>query len=302
MSDTSSLRLKAMMGTYPKTKSLKDGTVQVEGAALEFLPIDDAVKGFKQVVREADFGVAELALSTFLQARSIGKPYVLLPFVMNGKFHHASLLRLAGNEFGADQLHGRRVAMRSYSQTTPTWVRGFLTDDFGVKLDQVQWLVQGGGHVPDCVDPAWVSRMSAERDLFDALHAGEVDAILFGGKRDPDPRIATVLPDPAAAAAAWGERHHAVPINHMVAVHESLARERPDLIRGLYEALIKSRRQAEGEFVATGKPDPQPYGFDNVRAALDIGVRYAYEQALVPKLLSPDEIYGPVLSALADVA
>jgi len=295
------IRLKTMLGTYPKTQALKSGAVGVDGAALDFLPIDDAVKGFKQVVREADFGVAELALSTFLQARSIGKPYVLLPFVMNGKFHHASLLRRADNEFRADQLHGLRVAMRSYSQTTPTWVRGFLTDDFGIRLDGVRWLVQGGGHVAECSDPPWVARMDPDRDLFDALLAGAVDAILFGGKRPPDPRVATVLPDPAAAATDWSRRNQAVPINHMVAVHETLAQDRPELVRAIYAALLSSRSQTE-EAVAAGQLDPQPHGFDQVRAALQIGIRYAAEQALVPKLLSLDEIYGPVRSALAGMA
>jgi 4,5-dihydroxyphthalate decarboxylase len=301
MSVADATRLKAMLGTYPKTQSLKNGTVLFDGVALDFVPIDDAVNGFKQVVREADFGVAELALSTFLQARSIGKPYVLLPFVMNGKFHHASLLRRSDNEFGAHQLHGRRVAMRSYSQTTPTWVRGFLTDDFGIQLDQVHWRVQGGGHVAECADPPWVSRMDAERDLFEALYAGEVDAILFGGKRAPDPRVATVLPDPAAAANDWSRRNHAVPVNHMVAVHESLARDRPELVRAIYAALVRCRLQTEGP-VAAGELDPQPHGFDNVRAALEIGIRYAVEQALVPKQFSLDEIYGHVQSALAGIA
>ena len=78
-----------MLGTYPKTNGIKSGAIQVEGAELDIAPIDDAMQGFKAAVNELKFDVCELALSTFLQARSVGKPLLLLPYVMNGKFHHA---------------------------------------------------------------------------------------------------------------------------------------------------------------------------------------------------------------------
>jgi len=39
------LRLRTLMGTYPKTKPLKSGDLKVAGAELEFAPIDDAMKG-----------------------------------------------------------------------------------------------------------------------------------------------------------------------------------------------------------------------------------------------------------------
>ena len=67
-----------MMGTYPKTKALKSGTITVAGVDLDFAPIDDAIKGFKGIVTEQKFDLGELALSTFLQARSVNKPYVLI--------------------------------------------------------------------------------------------------------------------------------------------------------------------------------------------------------------------------------
>jgi 4,5-dihydroxyphthalate decarboxylase len=295
------IRLSTLLGTYPKTSALKTGTVKVEGAELDLAPIDDAMKGFKLAVRDLKFDVAELALSTFLQARSVGKPFLLLPFVMNGKFHHASLLRRTDNPFTASELHGRKVAMRAYSQTTPTWVRGFLMDDFGIEVEKVRWLVKEGGHVAECSDPAWVSRLEGEKDLFQALVDGDVDAILYGAKREGDDRVTTVIDDPAAAQREWNARYHAVPINHMVVIRRELADERPDIVRAVYNALIESRRAAEGE------PKPgalvlEPHGFAAVQPAVEIGVRYAVAQGLIPKAFTMDELYGSVRGALAGVA
>jgi 4,5-dihydroxyphthalate decarboxylase len=300
MSTQTKLRLSTLMGTYPKTRALKSGTVQVEGAELDFAPIDDAMKGFKGAVRELKYDVCELALSTFLQARSVNKPFLLLPFVMNGKFHHGSLLRRADDRFTARDLNGRKVAMRAYSQTTPTWVRGFLMDDFGVKVTEVRWLVKEDGHVAERADPPWVSRMEGNKDLFQALIDGDVDAILFGSKRDDDNRVATVIDDPDAAAEDWSARNNAVPINHMVTIRKELADARPDMVRAVYTALIESRRAAEGERKA-GVRDLQPYGFENVRLSLEISVRYAVEQGLIPKAFAANDLYGSVRNALADI-
>lgn len=301
MAAQATLRLQAMMGTYPKTQALKSGAIAPEGATLEFAPIDDAVKGFKGAVRELKYDVCELALSTFLQARSVGKPFLLLPYVMNGKFHHGSLLRRADNPITARDLHGRKVAMRSYSQTTPTWVRGFLMDDFGIEADKVNWLVKDDGHVAECKDPPWVARLNNDKDLIQTLVDGDVDAILFSAKPKDDNRVATVLDDPKAEAQAWGARNQAVPINHMVVIRRELADARPDIVRAVYRALVASRRAAEGE-PQPGATVLEPNGFANVQSALQIGIRYAVAQGLIPNAFTVDELYGSVRDALADIA
>jgi 4,5-dihydroxyphthalate decarboxylase len=301
MSLTPDLHLNILLGTYPKTQPLKSGSVKVAGAELEFAPIDEAMRGFKNAVRGLKYEVCELAMSTFLQARSVGKPFLLLPFVMNGKFHHGSLLRRTDNRFTARELNGRKVAMRSYSQTTPTWVRGFLMDDYGVKVEQVKWLARDEGHVAEVSDPPWVSRMEGSKDLMQALLDGDVDVILSSAKPEGEDRVVTVIEDPAAAAKEWAARNNAIPINHMVAIRRELADERPDIVRAVYAALIESRRVGE----ADRKPaaiDLQPYGFDKVQSSLEIGIRYAQQQGLIPKPFTTAELYGSVREALAGIA
>jgi 4,5-dihydroxyphthalate decarboxylase len=296
------IRLSVLLGTYPKTNGIKSGAIPIEGADLDIAPIDDAMQGFKPAVNELKFDVAELALSTFLQARSVGKPLLLLPYVMNGKFHHGSLLRRTDNVFQASDLNGKKVAMRSYSQTTPTWVRGFLMDDFGIKADQVKWLVKGSGHVAEAKDPPWVSRMEGDKDLVQALIDGDVDAILFSAKPKGEERVTTVLADPKSAAQDWSARNNgAVPINHMVTIRKELADSRPDIVRAVYKALVASRVAAEGEPQAGG-PVLEPHGFANVRTALEIGIRNAVAQGLIPKSFTTDELYGSVRESLAGIA
>ena len=295
------IRLSTLLGTYPKTAALKSGAVKVEGAELDIAPIDEAMQGFKAAMRDLKYDVCELALSTFLQARSVNKPFVLLPFVMNGKFHHGSVLRRADDPYSAYEMNGRRVAIRSWSQTTPTWVRGFLMDDFGMKIDQVKWMVQIDSHVAEVPDPAWVQRIPAGKNLLQALIDGEVDAVLSSQIPPGEKRVVTVLEDPKAAGLAWGDKYNAVPINHLVVMRRELADSRPDLVRAVYKALIASRLAAEPP-PKPGERVLQPYGFAGVQRALEIGSRYAVDQGLIPKAIPLDELYGSVRESLAGIA
>src|SRR5262245_59657431 len=130
MNDTRTA-LSIMLGSYKKTAPLKQGLVASDRLTLDFAPVDTAQQAFKDVVREQKYQVAELAIVTFLLAHDAGKPYLLLPFVMNGMFHHKSIVVRDEGPMQPKDLAGRAVAMRAYSQTTPTWVRGILSDEYG---------------------------------------------------------------------------------------------------------------------------------------------------------------------------
>ncbi|SIT47758.1 conserved hypothetical protein [Paraburkholderia ribeironis] len=298
MKGTDMTTLTAMMGSYKKTAPLKDGSVASPLLRLDFADVDTAQKAFKDVVRGLKFDVAELAVVTFLQAYEAGKPYVMLPFVMNGMFHHKSILCRADDDMRPQDLAGKTVAMRSYAQTTPTWVRGILSDEYGVQLDQVRSQSQEGAHVAEYQDPEWVTRIDSTLSLEDMLRAGQVDAIIAGGALSGDPGIRTLIPEPKEAAAAWHRRTHVVPINHVVTIRKEIAESRSDLVREVFRMLLESR-VAGGDLPAASGPDLQPVGFDALRPALETVIRYAFEQKLITRRYAPDELYGNVANILS---
>ncbi|KXU82687.1 hypothetical protein CI15_34850 [Paraburkholderia monticola] len=297
MKGTEMTTLTAMMGTYRKTAPLKDGSVASPNLRLDFADVDTAQKAFKDVVRGLKFDVAELAVVTFLQAYEAGKPYVMLPFVMNGMFHHKSILCRADDDLKPQDLAGKTIAMRSYPQTTPTWVRGILSDEYRVELDKVRWLTQEEAHVAEFRDPDFVTRIDSTLSLEGMLRAGEVDAIIAGGALSGDPGIRSLIPEPKEAAAAWYSRTHVVPINHVVTIRKEIAETRADLVREVFDMLLKSRA-ASGELPPASGPDLQPVGFDALRPALETVIRYAFEQKLIRQRYSVEELYGNVAKVL----
>lgn len=283
-------QLTAMLGSYPKTAPLKEGRVTSPVVGLDVADVDVAQRAFKDVVRNLAYDVAELALMTFLLAYEAGKPYVLLPFVMNGNFHHKSILCRADSAPRPEDLAGKRVAMRSYSQTTPTWVRGILADDYGVSVPEVRWISQQGAHVAEYTDPDWVHRDESGRGLEQMLLSGDVDAIIAGGGLSGDEQIRTLIPHPGDAALAWHRRTNAVPINHMVVMRREIAESDPEVVRAVLDLLTESR--------AAAGDGSQASGFDVISVSLELGIRYAYEQRLITRAYAPEELYGPVEKAL----
>lgn len=285
------LRLTTLLGAYPNTRALREGRLPQDLFELDYDPVKTPNRAFKRVVRELSFDVAELALVTYLQARAYGKPLVLMPAVVGaGRHQHHCLVRHVDRPFTADQLQGRKVGIRAYTQTTVTWVRGILSDDYGVNLDGVHWVTSEDGHLAEYPDPPGVSRDHSDRNAFECLVAGDLDAAIIGTDLPDDPRLVPVLPLPHDAAKAWAERHGLIPINHMVVVSEDLCRQRPDVVRAVYRALEASKAEADALRPA-GQPDLTPFGVEPNRRALEILIRYCHEQRLIPRRFAVDELF-----------
>src|SRR5882762_7148094 len=86
------------------------------------------------MVRDNQYDGGELAIITFLQAKAYGKPYVLLPAPISGRFQHHCIGYNAEHigELKPKDIEGRRVGVRSYAQTTGLWVLVFLMLQHGV--------------------------------------------------------------------------------------------------------------------------------------------------------------------------
>src|SRR4030095_8606866 len=74
--------MRALLGNYPGTHALRSGTLTSPSLSLDFADVPVPNRVFQRVVRDLEFDVAELALMTFLMARSRGVPLRLLPVVV----------------------------------------------------------------------------------------------------------------------------------------------------------------------------------------------------------------------------
>jgi 4,5-dihydroxyphthalate decarboxylase len=264
--------LKALLGDYPVTKRFK------ETSSLEFADVKVPHSAFKRVVRDLEFDVAELAIVTFLLAKAHGKPLRLLPAVVTARFQHPLLVTAKGLK--PENLNGKKIGQRSYSVTTAAWIRGILAQDYGVDLKSVRWVTFEEPHVAEFRDPPNVERAPAGKELMAMLLAGELDAAVVG-EAPKDERVKPVIPDPAAAAAAWKKKYGAIQINHMVTVKNTVSKE---AAAGLYGSLLESRK-------AAGNPEMNPFGLEENRRNLEVAIDCVHRQGMIPRRFTVAELF-----------
>src|SRR5829696_3443188 len=147
------MRLKTLLGDHPGTTALKNGSVRSDLFEFDFASYSPTNKGFKPMVREGAFDVSEMAIVTYLMAKSFGKPMVLLPDVVLARFQHGhALYNAKAGKLAPRDLNGKRVGIRSFTTTTGAWLRGILANDYGVDLDSIDWVTFEDAHVAEFMD------------------------------------------------------------------------------------------------------------------------------------------------------
>ena len=287
--------LRTNLATYAVTKAMKEGQVKSDLVSLDFCGPTPAHNGFKAMVRENKFDAGELAIVTYLQAKAYGKPYVLLPAPISGRFqHHCAGFNVDFGHLNPKDIEGKLVGVRTYAQTTGLWIRGVLRHEYGVDLDKVTWMTLGDGHLAEYKDPENCVRLPAGASIPDMMLKGELAAALLGEDMPKDERVRTLVPDAMNAAKTWYAREGIVPINHMFVVHESLSKERPDIVRDLYRMVKESRALTEGGVPAVFPP----LGFEANRKCLQVAIDWALDQKIIPHRLSVEQLFDDVTGNL----
>jgi 4,5-dihydroxyphthalate decarboxylase len=280
--------LRIAIGDYPHTLPLKHGEITSPWLKLDFAEVKPMYKAFKPMVREHAYDASEMALVTYLQAVAYGKGLKLLPAAMLARFQHGTVMHnTERSKLTPADLPGRRIGVRSYSQTTGVWIRGILQNDYGIDLSGVQWVTFEDGHVAEAKDPPGVVRAKPDQDITQMLLAGEIDAAIYGAALPDDKRLNSVIPDPDAAARAWYGKHGLVPVNHMVVVTDDLAKANPEAVAELYR-LLEAGKAAAGK---TGPIDTSPFGREANKPCLELLISYAVQQRLIPRKLAVDELW-----------
>jgi len=280
------MRLRTLLGDYPGTAALKSGSIKSDSVAFDFADYSPTNKGFKPMVREQAFDVSEMAIVTYLMAKSFGKPMVLLPHVVVARFQHGyALYNVRSGQLTPRDLNNKRVGIRSFTTTTGAWLRGILANDYGVDLDSIDWVTFEDAHVAEFRDTT--QRAPAGQPIIQMLIDGELDAVL--GEKFEHPDLKPLFPDTAAEEKAWFARHGVLPINHMVVVSAELSNRHPDVVREVQRLL------AEAAKVSAAAPR---FSADDMRRSLETIIGYAAQQGLIPRAFTVDELFDDVTRAL----
>lgn len=310
------ITLTAVTRTQGSTEAVKDGTVRPERYALGFEEVPVLVRAFRRMVRSLDFDVTEMALTTYLCAKSFGKPFTALPVFLVRGFHHAAIVTAADRpRLEPKELESRRVGVnRGYTVTTGVWARAILQDEHGVDLSRVTWAPSGDEHVAEYRPPANVVPLG-DGDLPTLVASG--DPVAAVGITADGPGLAPLIPDAEEAGFRALRDRGLYPINHVLVVKDELLAAHADLAADLFATYAEAktryvRRLRDGQIAAptptdlmykrvldiTGD-DPLPYGIEPNRAMLDELMRHAVTQRILPEPIPLHVLFHPSTHGLA---
>ncbi|HEU0168867.1 MAG TPA: ABC transporter substrate-binding protein [Chloroflexota bacterium] len=286
------LSLKTAIGSYPHTKPLKDGRVTSPRVALDHVEFTPANRAFRPMANEQAFDVSELAIVTYFVARTMNKPIVLLPVVLMCQPELSLVVCQPDSPLHTpDDLQGKTIAVRSYTQTTATWVRGILKEEYGLDLGRLKWKTLEGSHVDGFQDPPNAERMPADTNLFDLLKEGQADAAIIAWEARETPGIRQFFDDPLGMENAWAKRRGLMPVNHLLSAKRELLEAHPWVTDELVSMFKAGRDAGAGEAQPEGQ-SAGPWGLEANRAALETMARFAFEQGIAPKQFSVDELFA----------
>jgi 4,5-dihydroxyphthalate decarboxylase len=303
------LHLKTVTRTQGNNEALKDGTVKPDGFAFDFVEVDPLIDAFRRMVREREFDVSEMAMTTYITARSFGKRITALPIFLMRAFHHGAIKHNVRSAIRAPKdLEGKHVGVnRGYTVTTGLWARSILSRQYGVDLSKITWVLSGDEHVAEYRPPANVVPIEKGRKMADLLASGELPAAIGVDIENPDVKPLISNPREAAYEALRATGHY--PINHLMVVKSELLEGDASLGPAIFEAFAEAKRLYVERLKAgaIAKPtavdemhkrvmeitgaDPLPYGIEPNRKMLEEVAASALEQKIITRPVTVEELF-----------
>ena len=320
----SALRLTLACWDYDRTRALMDGSVAPEGIDLVYLnqPVEET---FFRMMRYREFDCSEMSLSSYVASLQTGDPpFIAIPAFPSRFFRHSCIFVSAKSGIRKpEELKGRRIGVPEYQMTAPVWIRGILSDDYGVKVTEVEHL-SGGEEQPgrdeklklDLPKEIRIRPIGPKQTLSRMIADGEIDALVTARApstfhREPD-KVRRLFPDYVEIEKQYFRRTKIFPIMHTVVIRRDVYAKNPWVAQSLYKAFAAAKAKALAlydqsaalpamvpwllaELEATRREmgeDWWPYGLAPNRQVLDTFLRYHHEQGLSKRRFAPEELFA----------
>jgi 4,5-dihydroxyphthalate decarboxylase len=318
----SRLALSVATTDYDHFRDFRLGLVNAEGIDANWLLLSHH-ECFARFTAGREFDVSELSFAKFAaQVTREDSDIIGLPVICSRLFRFGSFYvnRRSGIRSVQD-LRGRRVGSPEWAHSAAVYMRGWMHNEMGVRLDEVQW-VQAGTQSPGRQEkvelnlPAGVQLTRVnDRSLSDMLAAGDIDCAIIA--RPPacflagHPDVVRLFPDSQAMELEYYQRTRVWPIMHIIAMRRHIVEQHPWVARNLYNAFLESKRRslerlmdpAVSRYPLAWLPayarqmnelfggDPFPYGIEENRPTWEQMSLYTAQQGIARRMFTPEEIF-----------
>jgi 4,5-dihydroxyphthalate decarboxylase len=323
---------------FDRTKALIGGRVKVEGCDMQFTEAGIGDINTNKLSGSQTYDVTEIGLHPFMLAWANDgfRDYLLLPIFPLRLFRHKSVfIRTDRGIKKPEDLKGKKIVTSGYSSTSLTWIRGIFQEEYGLKPEDMQWIVsqkdssaKDAGNVSkfENIFPKGVSVQMGPKgkDESELLASGEADATFHAAEPkayiEGHPKVGRLFPDYRATERAFFSKTGIFPIMHIVAIRKSLAKKNPWLVEAVFKAYSESKKMAyhylanaawaydmlpwiAQEFAETRAlmgDNYYSYGIKPNRKILESLFRYSYQQGMCKQELKIEELFEPASLELTE--
>ena len=309
------LTLTTATGSYGHTKDIIEGATNNDRLALEWVEVAPIVNAFRRMIRGLEFDVSEMAISTYLCAKSFNKPITAIPVFPVRGFHHGAIVH--NTKVGVSSpkdLEGKKVGVRGWTVTTGVWVRGILAQGYGVDISKITWVLAGDEHVEEYEYPPNVQPAPEGSSLPEMLASGELAAGIGIGNVDSED-VKPLIGGARDAAVKFFNDTGVYPINHTVVVKDEHLAANPWLAEELFNAFKSAKASyitkldagvdlsdTDQGLVRNGVDvggDPLPYGIDANRTTMEAIIQACLDQKVIPNRVAVEDVFAPSTVNLA---
>lgn len=318
-------RLSFACWDYDRMVPLIDGRVRPEGIDLNFLNMT-VEETFFRMLRYREFDASEMSLSSYvLSLFKPESPFIAIPVFPSRFFRHSSIYVNADSGIEKpEDLIGKKVGCPEYQMTAPVWIRGILSDEYGVAVESMQHFT-GGEESPnreeklkiELPDTISVTPIGPGKTLSKMLATGEIDALFTARKPSsytgPGGKVRRLFEDYIDVEKGYFRRTGIFPIMHTVVLRRDLYEKERWIAQAMFKAFSEAKAIAMQGLQETAAlksmlpwamahyeaavdelgPDYWPYGLKDNQRTVDTFLRYSFEQGLSKRQLTACDIFAP---------
>lgn len=329
---TAKLHLTFASADYDHLRDLSSGAVRADGIVLTAFALN-VEEVFHRFIKYREWDISEMSFGKFIAYNALGNsPFIGIPVFPSRVFRHSAFYVRADRGIRSPKdLEGKTVAIPEWAQTAGIYARGYLAETAGVDLRRINW-IQAGVNEPGreekvefTLPPGINYTQRRDSSISAMLMSGEVDAAISA--RVPNAftqnpgKVARLFPDYRAEEMRYHAATGIFPIMHVIAMRRALFERYPwvamNMLKAFEEAKQRSLERLR-DLTASRLPipwssavtaqygdgfgdDPFPYGLEANRKTLDAFCRFAYDQGVCTRKLTPDDLFPKEVKASVKV-
>ncbi|HHT47317.1 MAG TPA: PhnD/SsuA/transferrin family substrate-binding protein [Firmicutes bacterium] len=280
---------------------------------------------FQEVFSKKKYDLAEISLSGYIKAKSEGnQTFLAIPVFPSRMFRHSFIfVNKNSNIKEPHQLKNKVVGVPDYTSTASLWIKGLLSDQYGVKPEEIRWLQ---GPLDDINERQKVGIVYKDVSIEETGEGNTLNQMLLEEKiqaivshkipscfRSNPGTIQRLFTNYKDLEVDYYRKTKIFPIMHTVVIKNEIYQRHPWVALSLQKAFSQALAHSLEELNKTDVlntniiwektaleeqnsifgANPWSYGIKNNYHVLDTAARYSYEQGLSKCRMTVKELFCP---------